>query len=154
MKRNQIIISRKCMSSCQTTEELKFVGLKCFALKASTQPEIYKTNFDSLLENWEKSAAKHSTEKTILLNFVNLSTTFCPRLSEKKDFYFWFDPGHVEFISFGDFCILNDSLPLKLIFRATELRQRRNSLGTHAVISELVGIECLFIRNDRFSIKF
>ena len=31
-------------------------------------------------ENCEKSALRHSTEKPILLNFVNLSTIPCPRL--------------------------------------------------------------------------
>ena len=33
-----------------------------------------------LAKNCEKSAVKHSIEKPILLNFVNLSPTFCPRL--------------------------------------------------------------------------
>ena len=32
------------------------------------------------VKNRKKSAAKHSIEKSILLNFVNLSPTFCPRL--------------------------------------------------------------------------
>ena len=31
-------------------------------------------------ENCEKSAVRHSIEKAILLNFVNLSTIPCPRL--------------------------------------------------------------------------
>ena len=31
-------------------------------------------------KNCEKSAIKRSIEKPILLNFVNLSPTFCPRL--------------------------------------------------------------------------
>ena len=31
-------------------------------------------------ENCEKSALRHSIEKPILLNFVNLSTILCPRL--------------------------------------------------------------------------
>ena len=33
-----------------------------------------------VLRNWEKSAVKYSTEKTILLNFLSFSTIFCPRL--------------------------------------------------------------------------
>ena len=37
-----------------------------------------------LVKNCKKSAVKHSVEKPILLNFVNLSSTFCPRL------YIWF----------------------------------------------------------------
>ena len=31
-------------------------------------------------KNRKISAVKHSIEKPVLLNFVNLSTTFCPRL--------------------------------------------------------------------------
>ena len=46
-----------------------------------------------LVKSWKKLALKHSIEKTILLNFVNLSTTFCPRLSEETDFHFWLIPG-------------------------------------------------------------
>ena len=33
-----------------------------------------------VLENSEKSAVKHSIQKPILLNFLNLSTIFSPRL--------------------------------------------------------------------------
>ena len=33
-----------------------------------------------LVKNCKRSAVKHSTEKPILLNFVNLSPTLCPRL--------------------------------------------------------------------------
>ena len=33
-----------------------------------------------VLKNWEKSAVKYSTEKTILLNFLSFSTIVCPRL--------------------------------------------------------------------------
>ena len=40
-----------------------------------------KANFLRFLEkNCKKSAEKHSIEKLILLNFVNLSPTFCPGL--------------------------------------------------------------------------
>ena len=41
-----------------------------------------------LVKTCKKSAVKHSIEKPILLNFVNLSPTICPRLSEKTDFHF------------------------------------------------------------------
>ena len=44
-----------------------------------------KTNFLHL--NHENSAKKHSIEKHILLNFLNLSTMFCPRLSEETHFH-------------------------------------------------------------------
>ena len=33
-----------------------------------------------LVKILQKSAVKHSVEKSILLNFVRLHTTFCPRL--------------------------------------------------------------------------
>ena len=41
-----------------------------------------------LLKNCKKSAVNHCIEKPILLNFINLSPTFCPTLSEETDFYF------------------------------------------------------------------
>ena len=36
------------------------------------------------VKNCKKSAVKHSIEKPILFNFVNLSPTFCPRLLEER----------------------------------------------------------------------
>ena len=44
----------------------------------STQPTTQKTNFDTC-------AKKHSKETQILLNFVNLSSIFCPRLYRLLD---------------------------------------------------------------------
>ena len=41
-----------------------------------------------LVKNCKTSAVKHSIESTTLLNFLNLSPTFCPRLSEETDFHF------------------------------------------------------------------
>ena len=50
----------------------------------STQPSTQKPNFDVFWQkNCKKSAVKHSIEKPILFNFVNLTPTFCPRLSEE-----------------------------------------------------------------------
>ena len=40
-----------------------------------------------LAKNGKKSAVKYIIEKPIFLNFVNLSTTFCPGLSEETKFY-------------------------------------------------------------------
>ena len=40
------------------------------------------------LKNCKMSVAKQFKEKPILLNFVNLYTTICPRLSEETDFHF------------------------------------------------------------------
>ena len=37
-------------------------------------------------DEYPASYGKHSIEKPFLLNFVNLSTIFCPRLSEETDF--------------------------------------------------------------------
>ena len=45
---------------------------QCLELMTSTQPATQNANFDSCV--------KHSMEKPILLNFVNLSSIFCPRL--------------------------------------------------------------------------
>ena len=45
-------------------------------------PVVYpKAKFGRFsFKNHKKSAMKHSREKAILLNFVNLPTTSCPRL--------------------------------------------------------------------------
>ena len=40
------------------------------------------------VKNYKISAVKHFIEKPLLPNFVNLFTTFCPRLSEETDFHF------------------------------------------------------------------
>ena len=42
------------------------------------QPQVKVWRFSE--KNRKKSAVKHSIEKAILLNFVNMSTSFCPRL--------------------------------------------------------------------------
>ena len=39
------------------------------------------------LETCKNSAVKHSIQKPFLLNFVNLFTSFCPGLSEKKNIF-------------------------------------------------------------------
>ena len=44
----------------------------------AVQPKAKFSPF--LVKNGKKSVAKHSTEKPVLLYFVNLSATFCPRL--------------------------------------------------------------------------
>ena len=53
-------------------------------LMARTQPPTQKANLTFALENREKLAAKHSTEKPILLSFANLSITFCPKLRVRR----------------------------------------------------------------------
>ena len=44
------------------------------------QPATQKPKFHSSSKKLQKKAIKHCIEKSILLNFVNLSTKFCPRL--------------------------------------------------------------------------
>ena len=51
----------------------KLGTLKCLNFMASNQPGTQKANLTFALNSREKSAVKHSMEKTILLNFVNLS---------------------------------------------------------------------------------
>ena len=55
---------------------------------ADTQTVTQKTDFYIYAKNRKKSAAKYSIEKHILLNFVNLFTIICPRLSEDCHFHF------------------------------------------------------------------
>ena len=47
-----------------------------------------KPNFDVFDKKLQKLAVKHSIEKPIFFNFVNFSTTFCPRSSEETDSHF------------------------------------------------------------------
>ena len=50
--------------------------------KVLSQPP---TNFDSCATNCQKSAVKHAIAKPILLNFVDLSTIFFPRLQSEHE---------------------------------------------------------------------
>ena len=67
------------------------------------------------MQSRKKSAVKQSTEKPILLNFVNLSATFCPRLQ------------------FGKLKILKDheSNTMKDDKAITEFTRSNNSTRTH-----------------------
>ena len=47
-----------------------------------TQPATQKTNFESLMKIYYKTAVKHSIKKPKLLYFVDLSTRFCPWLKK------------------------------------------------------------------------
>ena len=49
----------------------------------AVQPKAKFCRF--LVKTGKKSAVKYSIEKRILLNFVNLSATFFPRLSEETE---------------------------------------------------------------------
>ena len=50
-----------------------------------------------VLQNCKKSAVKHSINKPIFFNFVDLSTIFCPRLSEETYFHLQLGLGPMEF---------------------------------------------------------
>ena len=74
----------------RVAERLKILGnkeisrksLKYFNLMASTQLSTQKPNF--LVKNCKKSAVKHSVEKSVLFNFLNLSPAFCSRLPHQN----------------------------------------------------------------------
>ena len=56
-------------------------SMKYLNLMVSTQSAAQKTNFDICArKSRKKTAVKHSIEKHISVNFVNLSTNLCPRL--------------------------------------------------------------------------
>ena len=55
-----------------------------------------------------EKAVKHSKKKLILLNFVNLSAIFCPRLSAETCFHFWLGQSLLEIVFSVDFRILRD----------------------------------------------
>ena len=83
-----------------------------------------KTKFCRVLvKDWKKSAAKHSIEKAILLNFVNLYLTFCPRLSEETDFYFWLGLSPLIWYLLLILLFEKTHLVFKLIFKATQLQK-------------------------------
>ena len=54
--------------------------MKCLELKVSTQLLTRKKKLTVAEGKCKKSTAKHSPEKSFLLNFVNLSKIFSPRL--------------------------------------------------------------------------
>ena len=64
----------------------------------NTQPTIQKLNFETFgktskkKKKKKKKAVEHSIEGSNLLNFLNLSTTICPRLSEEAFFHFQISP--------------------------------------------------------------
>ena len=87
LKRNYIIITRKCMY--ELTDELSnnlslgFHEIKKFWENPwsdwnwwrVTNHTPKRKTLTVTLENWEKPALKHAIENTILISFVNLSTT-------------------------------------------------------------------------------
>ena len=47
-----------------------------------------RKSWQILVEDWKNSGSTHSIEKSILLKVLNLSPTFCSRLSKELDFHF------------------------------------------------------------------
>ena len=83
-----------------------------------------KTKFSRVLvKNSKKSTVKHSIEKPIFLNLVNLSRTFCPRLSEERNFHFYLGPGPL-ILHFLKILVFEKAHSLfKLIFKVTPLQK-------------------------------
>ena len=89
----------------------------------STHATIRNTNFDLFVRSKKKSAVKHSIEKSILLNFLNLSTTFYPIFSEDSDFHFQLSPNSLNLHSLKILVCQKIHFLFKLIFRAIQLQQ-------------------------------
>ena len=57
-------------------------------VKGKTQTVTFNENFETVtLQNYKKSFLKLSIEKTVLFDFVNLSTMFCLKLSDIKIYF-------------------------------------------------------------------
>ena len=68
-----------------------------------------------VLINRELSAVTNPIEKPILLNFVNFSTIFCPRLSDETDISkFLTPPRSLESLFSVDFSISKDLYALQI----------------------------------------
>ena len=62
------------------SQEISRKALKCLDWMASSQSTTQRKILAFELKNRKKSVKKHSIEKHIFLNFVNLSTIICQRL--------------------------------------------------------------------------
>ena len=88
---------------------------------ASTQPSTQKPNFDS--KKSQKTSCKTFHKKPTLLNFVNLPTTFPPRLSEETKFHFYLGPDPL-ILNFLKILVFEKThLLFKLIFKLTQLQK-------------------------------
>ena len=74
-------------------------------------------------EKLKKSTLKHSIRKPILLNFVNLSTTFYSKLSEKI-FSFLIQPRSLKLTFHVNFSISKDTFAIKIWVAASESQQK------------------------------
>ena len=76
-----------------------------------------------LVKNYKISAVKHSIEKLIWLNFMNLSPTSCPRLSQEPGFHFWLGPNPL-ILDFLKILVFEKAHSFFiLIFKATHLQK-------------------------------
>ena len=96
-----------------------------------------------LLKNCKKSSVKHSTEKPILLNFVNLSPTFCPRFQDcssitKKNY------PQIMYRIFSD----NSSAYLQIYLWARKFYIRRNNNKVDSIETGHILIADLLPRSD------
>ena len=73
-----------------------------------------------VLQNCKKSAVKHFKKKTLLLNFVDLSTLFYPRLQTHGYFNIFDDK--VALIVFQSLPGVNDELRARLLETRSELK--------------------------------
>ena len=76
-----------------------------------------------LVKNCKKSAVKHSIEKPILLHFVNLSPTFCPRFSEETNVHFLLGPDPLILYFLKTLVFEKAHSLFKLIFKVTQLQK-------------------------------
>ena len=76
-----------------------------------------------MVKNCEKSAVKDSIEKPILLDFVNMSPTFCSRLPEETDFHFELGPDPMISQFLKILLIEKSDSLLKLIFKLNQLQK-------------------------------
>ena len=76
-----------------------------------------------LVKSCKKSNVKHSIENPLLLNFVNLPSTFCPRLLEEPNFYFWLGPGPFILHFLKILALEKAHSFFKLIFKVTQLQK-------------------------------
>ena len=74
----------------------------------------YHENFDNCARKSKTSLLKLFKEKTILVNFGNLSAMLCPILSKKILFYFQLNPHPLEFTFSANFSILETSFSVKI----------------------------------------
>ena len=85
------------LSSNLTLDLMKLENFKKVPEMLGFESEYSARHF--LLRNRQKSDVKHSTEKSVSLNFVNLSTIFCPRLQTELSLMYLIFSSEKGFVS-------------------------------------------------------